>query len=90
LVDRDAQLVEDLGLQLKYVINTHVHADHVTGTGKLKLKFPNVKSAISEASEAMADIKLKENDLLHFGDRYLRSIHTPGHTSARHFLFYLL
>ena len=37
-VDRDYKHVEEMGLSLKYVINTHVHADHVTGTGLLKQK----------------------------------------------------
>ena len=35
-VDRDLRLVEDLGLFLKLAINTHMHADHITGTGKMK------------------------------------------------------
>ena len=34
--DRDAKLIRDLGLTLKYAVNTHVHADHITGSGKLK------------------------------------------------------
>ena len=36
-VDRDLALVKDLGLKLIYAINTHVHADHVTGTGVIKV-----------------------------------------------------
>ena len=35
--ERDATLVKDLGLTLLYGINTHCHADHITGTGKLKV-----------------------------------------------------
>lgn len=36
--ERDAALCKDLGLKLVYGLNTHCHADHVTGTGKLKVK----------------------------------------------------
>ncbi|CAE5960130.1 unnamed protein product [Arabidopsis arenosa] len=43
-VDRDLQLIDELGLKLIYAMNTHVHADHVTGTGLLKTKLPGVKS----------------------------------------------
>ena len=39
--ERDAALVEQLGLKLLYVMNTHVHADHVTGTGLLKVRHCN-------------------------------------------------
>ena len=35
-VERDLNLTRDLGLNLKYAINTHMHADHITGTGQLK------------------------------------------------------
>ena len=37
-VERDAALCKDLGLKLVYGLNTHCHADHVTGTGKLKVR----------------------------------------------------
>lgn len=37
-VDRDLAAVEALGLTLKYLLNTHVHADHVTGSGRIKAK----------------------------------------------------
>lgn len=36
-IDRDLSLIKDLGLKLIYAINTHVHADHVTGSGLLKV-----------------------------------------------------
>uniref|UniRef100_A0A453F734 Metallo-beta-lactamase domain-containing protein n=1 Tax=Aegilops tauschii subsp. strangulata TaxID=200361 RepID=A0A453F734_AEGTS len=36
-VDRDLNLIKELGLKLIYAMNTHVHADHVTGTGLIKL-----------------------------------------------------
>jgi glyoxylase-like metal-dependent hydrolase (beta-lactamase superfamily II) len=40
MVDRDLKLVQELGVNLKYVVNTHCHADHVTGTGLIKSKLP--------------------------------------------------
>lgn len=38
-VERDMTLIKELGLKLIYAVNTHVHADHVTGTGLLKVGF---------------------------------------------------
>lgn len=81
-VPRDSKIVKDLGLNLKYAINTHVHADHITGTGFLKKQFPMCKSAISAASKAGADIKLKEGDKLTFGKYELEVRSTPGHTNG--------
>lgn len=43
-VERDVALVEQLGLKLLYVMNTHVHADHVTGTGLLKVRHHNERT----------------------------------------------
>lgn len=37
MVDRDLSLIQQLGLKLIYAMNTHVHADHITGTGMLKV-----------------------------------------------------
>nr|XP_043624190.1 persulfide dioxygenase ETHE1 homolog, mitochondrial [Erigeron canadensis] len=79
-VDRDLSLVKDLGLKLVYAINTHVHADHVTGTGLIKTKVPGVKSIISKASKASADIFVEAGDKIQFGDLYLEVRATPGHT----------
>ncbi|XP_076938152.1 persulfide dioxygenase ETHE1 homolog, mitochondrial-like isoform X2 [Bidens hawaiensis] len=79
-VDRDLSLVNDLGLKLVYSINTHVHADHVTGSGLIKTKVPGVKSIISKASKASADILVEAGDKIQFGDLYLEVRATPGHT----------
>ena len=43
---RDAKIIKDMNLNLKYGINTHCHADHITGTWKLKSIFPDCKSMI--------------------------------------------
>lgn len=75
--------MSDLGLVLKYAVNTHVHADHVTGSGALKRRFPDCLSAISQASSASADVRLSEGDKLFLGARYVSVLATPGHTSVR-------
>merc|ERR1712198_168632 len=50
--ERDVKMVKELGLKLKYVMNTHVHADHITGTGRLKKLAPGCESVLSENSVA--------------------------------------
>ncbi|KAJ3351640.1 Ethylmalonic encephalopathy 1 [Entophlyctis luteolus] len=74
-VERDTRVVQELGLSLKHGINTHCHADHVTGTHLLKSKFPLMKSAISAASGAQADVFLSDNQQ---GDsrKLYESVHT--------------
>jgi len=80
--DRDANLLQDLGLKLKYVLNTHVHADHITGTGKLKKLVPGCKSILSKASTGKADILVEDGDKIKFGNQELVVAHTPGHTAG--------
>ena len=80
--ERDAKLVTDLGLTLKYVLNTHVHADHITGSGELKKVFPTCKSVISAVSGAAADVGVADGDTICFGGRSLLCLSTPGHTAG--------
>ena len=80
--ERDMRIAKDLGVSLKYVLNTHVHADHVTGSGKIKTVMPAVRSAISAASGAEADIKLNNGDVIEFGRYTLEARSTPGHTDG--------
>jgi len=81
-VERDIKEVEELGLNLVYGINTHAHADHITGTHLLKKKIDGVKSVISEASAAAADVKINPGDRIFFGSRYIEAKGTPGHTAG--------
>jgi len=80
--ERDANLVKELGLNLKYVINTHVHADHITGTGKLKKLVPGCKSVLSKDSTGKADVLIQHGDKIKFGNQELSVVQTPGHTSG--------
>lgn len=80
--ERDAKLVAELNLTLLFALNTHVHADHITGTGALKEKVPGVKSVISEASGAQADVRARHGDILLFGGLALEVRATPGHTAG--------
>ncbi|KAI3942776.1 hypothetical protein MKW92_003746 [Papaver armeniacum] len=79
-VERDICLVEELGLKLIYAINTHVHADHVTGTGLLKNKVEGVKSIISKSSSSKADLFVDHGDKIQIGNLFLEVRATPGHT----------
>jgi len=80
--NRDSKLVKELGLTLKYAIETHVHADHITGAGLLRNAF-GTRVALHEASESKcADILLKDGEVLKVGDIEIKALHTPGHTNA--------
>ncbi|KAI9326133.1 hypothetical protein BDR26DRAFT_150837 [Obelidium mucronatum] len=57
-VDRDAKLAAELGVSIKFGLNTHCHADHITGTHLLRQKFPAMQSGISANAGSRADILL--------------------------------
>lgn len=78
-VDRDLALVRELGLKLSLVIETHVHADHVTAAGILRDRTGARTCASADGAPCM-DCPLHDGDVLHLGDITLRVIATPGHT----------
>ena len=79
---RDAALIEELGLRLAYALETHVHADHVTGAWLLKRQ-TGCRIALSANSGAEgADRYLVQDDVVTFGDRNLQVRQTPGHTGG--------
>ena len=79
---RDAALVKELGLKLAWTLETHVHADHVTGAWLLREKLGS-KIAISRASGAEgADRFLQHGDFIELGKRKIQAVATPGHTNG--------
>lgn len=81
-VRRDAALIEELRLELLYTLDTHVHADHVTGAWLMKERLGS-RILLASASEAEgADRYLEHGDHVAFGSRYLEVRATPGHTSG--------
>ncbi|MGQ0676326.1 MAG: MBL fold metallo-hydrolase [Rhodospirillales bacterium] len=77
---RDAALVGELGLELLYTLETHVHADHVTGAWLLKRRTGSQIAVSSQSGAEGADLYFAHGDKIAFGGRYLQVRATPGHT----------
>ncbi|MEO0322948.1 MAG: MBL fold metallo-hydrolase [Myxococcota bacterium] len=79
---RDTALVRELGLTLRYAVETHVHADHVTAAWRLREAL-GAKIAVGAATGARgADVYLEDGDVLEFGCHRLLARSTPGHTDG--------
>jgi glyoxylase-like metal-dependent hydrolase (beta-lactamase superfamily II)/rhodanese-related sulfurtransferase len=79
---RDAALVKELGLKLAWTLETHVHADHVTGAWLLREKLGS-RIAVSRAGGTQgADRLLESDERISFGSRHLQAVATPGHTGG--------
>ncbi len=82
-LERDLTLVRELGLKLLYVLDTHVHADHITAAGAIRDRFPGVKTGVSHRSGvSCSDVALKEGDRVKFGGYEILVYETPGHTDS--------
>lgn len=81
-VERDFKLIQELGLKLRYCLETHVHADHITGTGKLR-ELTNCEGIVPEnAQVACANRVIKDGEVLKVGDIEIKAIATLGHTDS--------
>ena len=78
-LDRDLTLIDELDVQLTYVVETHVHADHVTSAAALAERTGAVTCA-SELGAACAMRHLRDGDALVLGTTVIRTLATPGHT----------
>ena len=83
-VRRDTALLRELGLCLVASLETHVHADHVTGAWLLKTSCGSriVMSAAAAAAATGVDVQLHDGDSVAFGRRHLQARATPGHTDG--------
>jgi sulfur dioxygenase len=80
--DRDLQLLRELNLNLKFILETHIHADHVTGASLLRDK-TGAKVGVSQAAGvSCADFAVEQDTLLKLGSLSILCISTPGHTNT--------
>ncbi len=81
-VPREVALIGELGLTLLCTLETHVHADHVTGAWLLRKALGSRIVLAAAGGATGADRELRHGDLVHFGGRSLEARATPGHTNG--------
>ncbi len=81
-VRRDSALIRELDLKLRYTIETHVHADHVTSASLLRQRCGSQIAVAANAGAHGADRLLRHGEKISFGSRHLDVRSTPGHTSG--------
>lgn len=87
-VDRDQQLLRELGLSLRYCLETHVHADHITGTSRLREELGCQGIVPVGANAACADHHVADGETVMLGTIPIVAIATPGHTDS-HMAYYV-
>lgn len=81
-VERDLKLINEYNYQLKYVLDTHIHADHITGAGEIR-KRTGAKTVVSaQAGVQCADVAISDGETLTFGPYSIKALATPGHTNS--------
>lgn len=80
--ERDAALISELGLTLRYTLDTHLHADHITAAWRMKHLLGSRVAISAAAGTQGADKELNAGDRIEFGNRSLEARPTPGHTDG--------
>lgn len=81
-IDRDLLLLDNLGINLTYCLETHLHADHVTATSKLREKTGCLSILPENTDVQCADKFIKHEEILQVGEIKIKAIATPGHTDS--------
>ena len=79
-VSRDIRLIRELDLRLLYTLETHIHADHITGSGLLRQTLNSIVLVHEDCGSKCADILLRDGDQIPLGSEKISILHTPGHT----------
>ena len=82
------QLLNELELNLKYALDTHCHADHITALGELRERTACITLAGEHSEMGCVSQFVKDGEVIAVGDLALRAIYTPGHTDDS-YCFYL-
>jgi len=80
-VENYLKLLTELDLRLVKVIDTHIHADHVTGASKLKDKTKCITIMGENTLANSVEIKVKDNEIVKLDHLKIKALYTPGHTS---------
>ena len=81
------KVLENLELKLVKVIDTHIHADHISGLNELNKKTNCTRIMGETTPSEVIDIKVKDNEKIKIENIELTSIHTPGHTKCSYSFF---
>nr|WP_242038660.1 MBL fold metallo-hydrolase [Chroococcidiopsis sp. [FACHB-1243]] len=81
-VERDLNLLQELGFQLCYCLETHIHTDHITGTTKLRELTGCLGVLPEKAQVTCADKLIRDRERLVIGNILIEAISTPGHTNS--------
>ena len=80
-VEDYVKILNQLNLKLVKVIDTHIHADHVTGAGKLRDKTKCVTIMGEHTPTDAVEVKVKDDEIIKLDKLNFRALYTPGHTS---------
>ncbi len=80
-VERDLRHINELGLTIKYLLETHIHADHITGAGPIRKATGGKIVVHKNSGSECADILADEGDTFKLGEQVITAWHTPGHTN---------
>jgi sulfur dioxygenase len=81
-LDKYISMLEANGLKLKYALETHVHADHITASGLLRERLQTETAVSQLCGASTADIQLNDGDILVLGEQKINVLATPGHTAG--------
>ena len=81
-LERDLAVLREHRLKLKWTLETHAHADHITSAGLLAEHAGACTAAPEGCGIGTAAVQLKHGDVVRFGSEQLKALHTPGHTAG--------
>ena len=82
--ERDLEAIASLGLNLSFTLDTHIHADHITGACRLRTLTGSKVAYPADDNLGCADVEVSEANSLVVGDLTIHALFTPGHTDKHH------
>tara|TARA_Y100000590_G_scaffold219793_1_gene248859 strand:+ start:215 stop:907 length:693 start_codon:yes stop_codon:yes gene_type:complete len=85
--DEYIKILENLKLKLVKVIDTHIHADHITALNELNKRTNCIRAMGEKSKSEVIDLKIKDNEKIKIESIELKAIYTPGHTDCSYSYF---